>query len=113
MEGYGADPPPASCTQKPDDASIRGGYLDTHHNWVTFSPKRRHCIEPILNGTRYSIVLFTPGRTGALKPSHLAELHTLGFQVPGGATSSHSGVYLQELEDVEDTTFPFDPGVMD
>ena len=106
VEGYGDLPPPTLCTQNSDHDNLRGGYLDTHQKWVTFSPKRKHCIEPIRSGVRYSVVLFTPGRVASLTPSQLAELTSLGF--PGVDYIAR----MTEPSFMHSETFPFDPGVM-
>ena len=100
VEGLGDDPPPTHCVQSPDNSDLKGAYLNTHHKWVTFSPTRRHCIEPIRDGVRYSIVLFTPGRVSSLTPAHKAELTDLGFPGIDEQTSHQqsirTGHYLLE-----------------
>ena len=86
--------PPTLCVLCPTDELLLGGYVDTYQKWTIFDPKQRHCIEPIRSGIRYSIVLFTPGRSNSLTPSQRSELRLLGFP-----------------DEADDSSFPYDPGI--
>ena len=44
-----------------------------------FYPRRRHCISPVTQGIRYSIVLFTPARQDDFPPHMWEEVKSLGF----------------------------------
>ena len=79
IEGTGDQPPPALGTQNPDRQYQTGSFHDSFQQWITIQPNQSYCIEPIQDGARYSIVLYTPRRTQTLTPSHLWELRSLGF----------------------------------
>ena len=80
IEGLGDSPPSEECIAQPDHRELRGGYLGKTKCWVSFSPKRRHCTSQVTHGTRYSIVLFTPGNgspTQNVTPAHPHIHHAL------------------------------------
>ena len=102
-----------SHVQNSDHHSFRGGYLGTFQKWAAFSPKRRHCIEPIRSGVRCSVVLFTPGRVTSLTPSQKAGLKSLGFLDVDHSVSMAGGHSMKSDMSTFDPAFIFDPGDMD
>eukprot|EP00971_Amphidinium_carterae_P245035 4865180-Amphidinium_carterae.1 len=54
----GTSPPPV--TQHDWQKTLRGVYVNIHHNWHCFNGLKYHAVEPITKGRRVSLTLFTP-----------------------------------------------------
>eukprot|EP00971_Amphidinium_carterae_P338220 6475462-Amphidinium_carterae.1 len=78
----GTERPPKGLRLPPEfPASTRGEFLQTYRKWVRFDAHQWHGVEPVREGERYSVALFSPGYLYQLSQSHWQQLYDSGFKV--------------------------------
>ena len=76
----GTHHPPKAICRTPEDEKLLGKFVDANATWFKF-PARTvlHGVEPVTEGTRYSITLYAPSCLQKWKPELVKQMHDLGF----------------------------------
>lgn len=96
----GDEPPPDDAITKHWQRELRGKYWDTRGTFFTFDPRRWHCVAPVVEGARYSVVYYTPKSLNHLDEPTWERLKKYGFPLP--KNKQRFEVTLAAAEETED-----------